>query len=83
MQPHGERGYDAPKARGGLGRDAFAEDVALGGEDGGRRVVAARLDAKNEAAPRLLAAEAASSAMAGESSCTMPQEDVGPHYYLL
>ena len=47
MQPHGERGYDAPEPRGGLRRDALAQDVALGGEDRGRRVVAARLDAQD------------------------------------
>ena len=65
-----------PEPRGGLRRDALAQDVALGGEDGGRRVVAARLDAQDEAAPRLLTAEAASSAMAGESCCAVPQEDI-------
>ena len=45
MKSHGEWGYDSPEAGGGLRGDALAQDLPLGGEDGGRGVVAARLDA--------------------------------------
>ena len=85
MQPHGEGGYDAPESSGGLRGDALAQDLPLGREDGGRSVVAARLDAQDEAAPWLLSAVLSllSAVMAGKSAPSMPKEEVWQHYLVL
>ena len=55
VQSHGEGRYDAAEAGGRVRGDALAQDGALGGDDGGRGVVAARLDAEDEAAARMAA----------------------------
>ena len=87
MQPHGEGGYDAPESSGGLRGDALAQDVPLGGDDGGRSVVAARLDAQDEAAPWLMLSAVSRQAptlMAGNNSASsMPKEEIWQHYILL
>ena len=79
MKPHGEGWYDAAEASGGLRGDALAQDLSLGGEDGGRRVVAARLDAEDEAAANLIPVAAlslSSTLMTGKSASSMSQEAI-------